>query len=771
MEQVRFQLFSAHAPPRSYLKAEDLEAHKEFIQSLHKAGRTQKDILKELKTQRGFDLPIHKLKRMLDKWGDSKKNLTKKRRVDIANVIEKRRQLGKVTHKVILKRSRKEIPKQKVNDIMRSNLQYSKSVNSSPRKLIFSIITPNAVLEDGQEHIVEISGDIETRNRFPEPDAEVEWEEEEEEGEQEEEGNNETLGDLAATFIRLGLENKNALIAAPEDHAASPSKTEEDKDKELEEVISAGFSQLYPTDDPETPSESHQAANTEDSDAVGQDRQDGVAETVISPVPDAQEHGSPLTRYARENRHHLWAAIGVLRGRAKTFLEEVKLVVEGRGISLERAAEIVRLEWEDRNGQEPLPYHIHKQILAFHEAREEEEMYTTLGITESESIAGVDANLLCQILEDNFAALVEAASKLPPDSWSMVMFKSWTIHIPFIISKYGLCHYFTARALNVAKDVLNDLIGARRAGEIINLSLLCVFDRIGMGTHQFALDCWLLEFDLELEHPELISAAKKAYENKQRLLLKKHGQSHLKTLRFFTDLAYEMVHSKVPETRQRGELLAFGIIQTLRATYRVYSSYTMIFMASCFRSLGSLLLEFRRPHLATSLLLEPSSWAEDLTTINPTQSCRHLLGRAYADTGRYKESLHTLFFCLNSFRDQYGLNHSYTCEQIQEITRVIDLRGPVLYNYLDSTLDKLLQSFERAGKAKSRAYQELWKARKRGGFDLEGYANILAHSGNSDSQDYWYSQGLQSWLFHQDQDLRFGAKNGGWVEEIEMFGD
>ncbi|KAF3217114.1 hypothetical protein TWF191_008793 [Orbilia oligospora] len=572
MEQVRFQLFSAHAPPRSYLKAEDLEAHKEFIQSLHKAGRTQKGILKELKTQRGFDLPIHKLKRMLDKWGDSKKNLTKKRRVDIANVIEKRRQLGKVTHKVILKRSRKEIPKQKVNDIMRSNLQYSKSVNSSPRKLIFSIITPNAVLEDGQEHIVEISGDIETRNRFPEPDAEVEWEEEEEEGEQEEEGNNETLGDL------LGLENKNALIAAPEDHAASPSKTEEDKDKELEEVISAGFSQLYPTDDPETPSESHQAANTEDSDAVGQDRQDGVAETVISPVPDAQEHGSPLTRYARENRHHLWAAIGVLRGRAKTFLEEVKLVVEGRGISLERAAEIVRLEWEDRNGQEPLPYHIHKQILAFHEAREEEEMYTTLGITESESIAGVDANLLCQILEDNFAALVEAASKLPPDSWSMVMFKSWTIHIPFIISKYGLCHYFTARALNVAKDVLNDLIGARRAGEIINLSLLCVFDRI-------------------------------------------------------------------------------------------------------------------------------------------------------------------------------------------------DLRGPVLYNYLDSTLDKLLQSFERAGKAKSRAYQELWKARKRGGFDLEGYANILAHSGNSDSQDYWYSQGLQSWLFHQDQDLRFGAKNGGWVEEIEMFGD
>ncbi|KAF3180129.1 hypothetical protein TWF225_001824 [Orbilia oligospora] len=273
-------------------------------------------------------------------------------------------------------------------------------------------------------------------------------------------------------------------------------------------------------------------------------------------------------------------------------------------------------------------------------------MHMTPGITESESIADLDANLLCQILEDNFAALVEAASKLPPDSWSLVMFKSWTVHILFIISKYGLCHYFTARALNVAKYVLNDLIGARRAGEIINLSLLCVFDRIGMGTHQFALDCWLLEFDLELEPPKLISGAKKAYENKKRLLLKKHGQSHLKTLRFFTDLAYEM-----------------------------------------------------------------------------------------------------------------------------EITRGIDLQGPVLYNYLDSTLDKLLQSFERAGKAKSRAYQELWKTRKRGGFDLEGYANILAHSGNSHSQDYWYSQGLQSWLFHQDQDLRFGANNGGWVEEIEMFGD
>ncbi|KAF3088816.1 hypothetical protein TWF706_010591 [Orbilia oligospora] len=587
MEQIRFQPFSAHAPTRSYLKAEDLEAHKDFIQGLHKA----------------------------------------------------------VTHKVILKRSKKEIPKEEVIDIMRSTLKYSQSVNSSPRKLIFSIITPNAVLESDQERIAEISGDIETMNRFPEPDTEPKWEGEEE-GEQEE-MNNEALEDLAATFVRLGLENQNALIAAPEDHAASPSKTEEDKDKELEEVISAGFSQLYPTDDPEIPSESHQAASTGDSNAVVQDRHDGVAEAVISPAPDAQEHGSPLTRYAP------------------------------------KAAEIVRLEWEDRNGQEPLLYHIHKQILAFHQAGEEEEMHMTPGITESESesIADVDANLLCQILEDNFAALIEAASKLPPDSWSLVMFKSWTVHMLFIISKYGLCHYFTARALNVAKDVLNDLIGARRAGEIINLSLLCVFDRIGIGTHHFALDCWLLEFNLELEHPELISGAKKAYENKKRLLLKKHGQSHLKTLRFFTDLAYEMVHSKVPETRQRGELLAFGIIQTLRATYRVYSSYTM------------------------------------------------------------------------------------------EITRGIDLRGPVLYNYLDSTLDKLLQSFERAGKAKSCAYQELWKARKRGGFDLEGYANILAHSGNSHSQDYWYSQCLQSWLFHQDQDLRFGANNGGWVEEIEMFGD
>ncbi|KAF3087302.1 hypothetical protein TWF102_010596 [Orbilia oligospora] len=625
MEQIRFQPFSAHAPTRSYLKAEDLEAHKDFIQGLHKAGRTQKDIVKELKSQRGIDLPINKLK---------------------------------LTHKVILKRSKKEIPKEEVIDIMRSTLKYSQSVNSSPRKLIFSIITPNAVLESDQERIAEISGDIETMNRFPEPDTEPKWEGEEE-GEQEE-MNNEALEDLAATFIRLGLENQNALIAAPEDHAASPSKTEEDKDKELEEVISAGFSQLYPTDDPEIPSESHQAASTGDSNAVVQDRHDGVAEAVISPAPDAQEHGSPLTRYA-----------------------QVKLVVEGRCISPAKAAEIVRLEWEDRNGQEPLLYHIHKQILAFHQAGEEEEMHMTPGITESESesIADVDANLLCQILEDNFAALIEAASKLPPDSWSLVMFKSWTVHMLFIISKYGLCHYFTARALNVAKDVLNDLIGARRAGEIINLSLLCVFDRIGIGTHHFALDCWLLEFNLELEHPELISGAKKAYENKKRLLLKKHGQSHLKTLRFFTDLAYEMVHSKVPETRQRGELLAFGIIQTLRATYRVYSSYTM------------------------------------------------------------------------------------------EITRGIDLRGPVLYNYLDSTLDKLLQSFERAGKAKSCAYQELWKARKRGGFDLEGYANILAHSGNSHSQDYWYSQCLQSWLFHQDQDLRFGANNGGWVEEIEMFGD
>ncbi|TGJ69706.1 hypothetical protein EYR41_005727 [Orbilia oligospora] len=77
-------------------------------------------------------------------------------------------------------------------------------------------------------------------------------------------------------------------------------------------------------------------------------------------------------------------------------------------------------------------------------------------------------------------------------------------------------------------------------------------------------------------------------------------------------------------------------------------------------------------------------------------------------------------------------------------------------------------------KAKGRAYQEPYKARKRGGFDGEEYVDTLAfmstknRSRTPDLQDFMFSQGLESWLWHQG--VPFVADEGR-VEEISGLDD
>ncbi|KAF3915782.1 hypothetical protein ABW20_dc0109797 [Dactylellina cionopaga] len=101
----------------------------------------------------------------------------------------------------------------------------------------------------------------------------------------------------------------------------------------------------------------------------------------------------------------------------------------------------------------------------------------------------------------------------------------------------------------------------------------------------------------------------------------------------------------------------------------------------------------------------------------------------------------------------------------------MDERGPILYNHLQSSFDKLLRSLEAAGKAKGGTYQELCRARKRCGINAREYVDILtlrsarARSKTPDLQDFWYSRSLECCLSHQDEP--FVTNEGGWVEEID----
>ncbi|KAK6532171.1 hypothetical protein TWF694_003331 [Orbilia ellipsospora] len=67
-------------PPHRYLKAAELVPYKNFILEKLQAGMQQKGIIDALETERGISIQAHALKRILDQWGSSNKNLTKKRK-------------------------------------------------------------------------------------------------------------------------------------------------------------------------------------------------------------------------------------------------------------------------------------------------------------------------------------------------------------------------------------------------------------------------------------------------------------------------------------------------------------------------------------------------------------------------------------------------------------------------------------------------------------------------------------------------------------------
>ncbi|KAK6519063.1 hypothetical protein TWF281_003752 [Arthrobotrys megalospora] len=800
-------------PTRSYLRLEEMEDHKDFILSERRAGMKQKAILNVLKTERGVTLPIHKLKRMLDKWEQSHKNLTKKRKLNIRDAITKRQRLGKETHKVALKRSRKNITKEQMDAITGASPGYFKNIKpNSEDVVVLSTPTPGSEYEAGGENEVELSG-MDTANDIPgdvppelsPPPEELQDEiddeiddnslqdfdemdidgdpyhrpdptslsvgyssELEEEGTSSSEEDNEPL-DLvwyiirAKAYIRLGRDNKNAIIAGEDNYLAS-SRNIECTDEELQEIISAEFSKMHPAEEPKPCPESGAVDSSDLNDEVrGSQRDDGI-ERGLDVTSDV-EHETPLSRYARQHRHYFWAEVRLWEYEAKEFIEEVESTSEKRGVSLQKAEDIV--SQRERSGlMEMLPYHIYKQIMG------EDADIDCRAVPDS-----VNGALVCQIVQGNFTTLENAARQLPFDNNDRKLFNFYVVHLPFVLSKYGLNHFFTAYTLHIASHVLDGLGVVDEQYGILRASALCAYDSIGMGFHRLALDC--LGWELTTE-PELALACDRATDNIRKAVLQKYGRSHPKTLHLYSIFAWEMIDSSQEDgihRQQQGELMAYGILQTVKETYQIYPDSLKDRMMSCLRNLGYALLRCGRSDLVTSLLAEPSCWEGQpgvSLPLGPAWSCKHIVGLAYADVGRHKEALHALFACFNGYRDRIDINHPYSRDQIGEITRVMDLRGPVLYNYLDSTFDKLLASLEARGKANGPTYQELCEARKRGGFNTEEYVDTLAlmstrnRSRTPDLQDFMFSQGLESWLWHQDVP---SVENQGWVEEINDFDD
>ncbi|KAK6503819.1 hypothetical protein TWF481_008825 [Arthrobotrys musiformis] len=147
--------------PRVYHKMQDLEPYKASILQKHEAGIKQKDLRAFVKGVVGFDPGASRLKRILDKWGVSKANLTKARKAHIYKIVNERRRRKKIDPKVTLqhKGQSKRLSKEEVDEIM----DMAELVDVKPDPIGMELCTPTPGASSGPDdcpYSTYVHGDI-----------------------------------------------------------------------------------------------------------------------------------------------------------------------------------------------------------------------------------------------------------------------------------------------------------------------------------------------------------------------------------------------------------------------------------------------------------------------------------------------------------------------------------------------------------------------------------------------------------------------------------
>ncbi|KAK6542388.1 hypothetical protein TWF694_006344 [Orbilia ellipsospora] len=541
MSEGMFQLWPENGPEkpnRSYLKIENMEQHKKFILAKRKAGMKHKAIVNALKAERDVTIPVHKLKRLLDGWGQCRQSLTKSRKLLIRNGIEERRWRGKRNHNVVLNfstqtagRKVRQITKEEIDEIMGVPPSFFKDVklNSKEMVAVFSTPTPTSGSEANLEtdpnppEKMDIEPDIYDSVAFeaccyPERNPDRLDEVDMHEGDMHEDSDldypdnkdfdgavgtdhlvlgiqpsilwaeekdmahldkvSEDPEHAAEAFISLGRTAGDMLSATEEDSHLTPSKNDDDDAEDVLKIVAQGLNQMSLTEE-STSSRRTSTSKTKEFEQKERGQCD---------CGDNIEHETPFDKYACRKRHHLWDRIDLWKDEAREFLQILELVSQECDLSLQKAAYIISQAREDSPNSEPLPYHIYKQILA-----EDEESVSRC----HDAVEGVDCALLCGVIQNNFPAIANAVSRLSSKNPARYYFKTYAVHLPFVMKRFGPNNFFTALCLRSTGIMLGDLVAAGFPAadvmhrEHLTASALFVFNSIGMATHFILLNQYL----------------------------------------------------------------------------------------------------------------------------------------------------------------------------------------------------------------------------------------------------------------------------------------
>ncbi|EPS42135.1 hypothetical protein H072_3839 [Dactylellina haptotyla CBS 200.50] len=769
-------------PGHRYLRLKDIEPFKEFILAKYNAGVRQKHIISALKTEKGVTLRPHNLKRLLEKWKISNKNLTLKRKLFIRNALENRRRNNKYVHRVKLGRSERELSREEIANLMAHTPNYFEGVQPSPGDVIINTPTPTSTYPgtgDTEAHMLAestVGGDlvftqainslsIGADNQYSNYISGIDY------------IATDNVDDIAGDLTVSGAGWKGVLSAEQGLHDSGTLPQTNDTIEDLQEIISSGLIEF-------AVGESHSALVSTDNQGSGSPSTEdftlyfvGLDDDSGDAVGESLEQGNvtPLAQYAQRNEHRFRDRVALWEKDASSYMQRVWKLSEDAGISQAAAAEKISLRDEEIGVYDGLPYHIYAQILE-----------TQVDLGQHFDNYSEDNASWIQFIEDNFSPIKESICQLPPNHFAREPFDTYVVHIPTLLKKYGPRHFFTACGHYFAGNIpastnLDRDVRGRWVFRMLSRALQ-IFDDIGMSCHIFAFNC-LYELSLldMYTDPELVRAVEGTRDSVRKNTLMKYGRHHHRTLFVYAELATRMV--KIPERRQEGELMVYGIVHTIEHSIHGFSSH--IKKPWVFRTLVLLaetLLECGNYRLVIKLLEAGAAWEKEQMArkngnkaFRPVSNFSKRLGIAYRKLGMYKQSLEVLFAWFHDSKEVYGLSHNGTFRSMEYITEVMDARGPVLYSNLEPTFDKLFTTFAASGKINNRVYDQLWKAWERGGINTNElqreYGTILSlrstsHTSPTDLQDYVYFQGLEEWMYSQGAPV--DSSQSGWVEELEF---
>ncbi|EPS45555.1 hypothetical protein H072_474 [Dactylellina haptotyla CBS 200.50] len=738
---------------RGYLKLKDIAKHKSFILDMHNAGKKQRDIINALKEQKGVVLELHRLKRILNKWKASHKSLTKRRKLCLRNKIEKRQNENKYSHKVTFKRSGRVLTQEEIKDTMAISPSYFEGVKPSPGDMVICTPAPDTkqANKNPEANTIEQYLDLEDLNPSSQ-NLDID-------------NNTEnivvrdtcSIGDGAELPVEFDDSDEQSSIIAEEDDRSWSDLDEErvypfPAGSNLEELCSLGLNDqnsmvdFGDEDIADTISLNSHLGSTEN---LGSEETETEIQAPDKPRDNAPE--TPIQSYTRAHEKDFQNYVTTWQAIAEEYLDLYKELSMRFDIPLENVADRFSDYILDFFGyHDVLPYHICLQILEDH---------PPILLNQTHITSSIDENMLCEFFESKAEMVVEVLSVSPrPDSpqvWQII--NENLVHIPRLIEDYGLYHFFTVRGQGNCYILLKYL-------DILSDSEVC-------DLRFYVLDC-LNVLGLSSLHISLRILGTTSYPDPERAkadlleddirrnILKRHGKSDVRTIFAYSCLARTLAF----RGDRRSETMAYGIIDTIKNLPATVSQHHKMWVVTSLENLGMALVSVRKYNLVVKILEQARFWHNHELSGGmriPIPQANQYLGIAYDELGEYKKSLGAFYRLFYDNKEKFPFDDWRVVDSISWITEVMEKRGPIIYTSVDPIFDSIFRVYEKAGKTNHWAFRKLWAVWENSGIDVEKlrdeYKQILSlevarrttREKTPDLQEFFYFQGLESWVYSQ----------------------